>query len=176
MATYEPIMDALLALLRAQCGDTFNYYSRRFLMWEQIVQATNSGTSPIRQPALCLFDGIGLGGGRIKYEPRGRGNPGVRTIDRTIVIYARLPRASDSGADSGASGGPDAKTAGGSVFHSLMESVENALNQNDLQQGTGMLGGLVSHCWLEGDGLMLTGETDPDGQGMATMPVRIMVP
>jgi hypothetical protein len=37
------------------------------------------------------------------------------------------------------------------------------------------LGGLVSHCYLKGNGLIMTGEIDPSrGQGMATLPLEIL--
>lgn len=176
-ALYDQIADALLARLQDKCGDLFNYYSRRFLMWEQIAQRTNANDDQVKQPALFLFDGMGLGGGRTRYDPRMRATPSVRTIDKTIVIYARLPRAGESGvSDSGGPPGPDIVTPGGTVFYPLIQSIESALIADDLSQGTLMLGGLVTHCWLEGDGFVITGETDPDGQGMATLPVRIMIP
>lgn len=177
-ALYDTVSDALLARLVAQCGDTFSYYSRRFLLWEQVVQMTNANQPVIRQPALFLFDGVGLGGGKTRYDPRQRATPTVRTLDKTIVIYARLPRAGpDSGTpDTGFPGGYDYATPGGTVFYPLIQSIETALIADDLSQGTLMLGGLVTHCWLEGDGVVITGETDPDGQGMATLPVRIMIP
>lgn len=176
-ALYDQVSDALLARLQTQCGESFLYYSRRFLMWEQVAQMTNANQNPLRQPALFLFDGMGLGGGKTRYDPRMRATPTVRTMDKTIVIYARLPRAGESGgSDTGVPAGPDIVTPGGTVFYPLIQAVESALIADDLSQGTLMLGGLVTHCWLEGDGFVITGETDPDGQGMATLPVRIMIP
>ena len=166
MSTYEPIMTALLALLQAKCGGTFQTYKRRFVMWEQLAQQVPA----IAQPALFLFDGVGLGGGRIKYAQKQRGLPPRRTLLRTIVLYAQIP-------GGGTPGGPDATTPGGTVLGPLAESVEAALaTVDDPVQGTLTLGGLVSHCWIEGDGHWVVGDIDPNGQGMVTIPVNIMVP
>ena len=166
----DTIMDALLAFLEAQCGTTFKYYSRRFITWEQMLQNITAGKPTIRQPALLLFDGVGLGGGTDKFEPRGRASPGVVTLSKTIVIYATLP-------GGGSSAGPSGTVPGGEVFNPLIESVENALAQHDsASQNCLTLGGLVSHCWLEGNGMMMTGELDEvAGQGMQTLPVKIMM-
>lgn len=166
--TYDPIMDALLALIQASCGSLFLTYSRRFLMWEDLINSINNGQAPA-QPALYLYDGPGLGGGTIHYENRGRG-PAKRTLTRTLVIYAQIP-------GGGSPGGRDATTPGGSVFYPLLEAIEAALEQSPSNSfGTQTLGGLVTHCWIEGDGIIVTGEIDPNGQGMATIPVNIVIP
>lgn len=169
----DAIMDALLAYLQAQCGDTFKSYSRRFLTWEQMVQdaqATGQRRPAVKQPALFLFDGVGLGGGTDTFQPRGRGSPGTVVLGKTIVIYARLP-------GGGTSQGPDGLTPGGVVFNPLIEAVEDAMAQSDSpSQGTLTLGNLVSHVWLEGAGMMMTGELDEtDGQGMLTLPISILM-
>lgn len=161
-------MGALLARLQAVCGSTFKTYTRRFTMWEQLVQLLNAG-SPFLQPALMLMDSVGLGGGVDTWSQRGRGSPKVVTLSRTICIYATLP-----GGDT--TSGQDGVTPGGSVFHPLIEAVESAFDPDDQSQNALTLGGLVSHCWLEGDGYMMTGEIDVErGQGMQTMPVKIML-
>lgn len=165
---YDPIMDALLALLQTSCGSIFQTYSRRFLMWEALVNSINNNAAPAF-PALYLYDGPGLGGGTIKYENRGRG-PAKRTLTRTIVIYGQIP-------GGGSPGGIDATTPGGTVFYPLLEAVEAALEQSPSSSfGTQTLGGLVTHCWVEGDGIIVTGEIDPSGLGMATIPVNIVIP
>jgi hypothetical protein len=167
VSVYEPIMAALLALLQTKCGATFGYYSRRFITWENLIQNVQTGSSPISQPALFLYDGIGFGGGRTKYEQRGRGRPPVRILLRTIVVYARIP-------GGGTAQGPDALTPGGSVFAPLAESIETALLPDS--EGALTLGGLVSHCWIDGESHWVVGDIDPGGQGMLTMPVQIMLP
>lgn len=169
MATYEPIMNALLGLLEGSLvPGTFRYASRRFVTWEALIASIQSGVSPFPQPALLLYDGVGFGGGMVRFEQRGRGRPKVRVVSRTIVVYAQLPGGNTPS-------GPDNFTPGGSVFHPLLEAIEAVFDASD-SEGALTLGGLVSHAWIEGSSHMLTGDVDPSGQGMMTIPVSIMIP
>ena len=172
---YEPIMVALLTLLQNGTSGVFSTYQRGIVMLEQLAQA-KVNNQPLRQPALFLYDGVGFGEGKIKYEQRGRSRPPVRIIERTIVLYAKAPVT--AGQTDGSVGGPIAgvTATGGPVFHPLIEAVEAVFQQTD-SQGALTLGNLVSHCWLEGEGVLIPTEIDPvNGQGMATLPVKIMVP
>lgn len=165
--TREQVMNRILADLHDFCGTAFRTYSRRFMTWEDVVQSYTNGV-PLNQPALFLYDGVGFGGGVDSFDPgAGFGTPTVVTLMRTIVIYATLP-------GGGSPQGPDGTTPGGSVLHPLIELVMQALAQNDPSIGTNTLGGLVSHCWIKGDTLLVTGEIDlTQGQGMATIPLEI---
>jgi hypothetical protein len=179
MAIYEPIMTALLAYLKANiAANTFNTFQRGIVMWDELSRVQNN-LPVMRQPALFLYDGVGFGGGKTKYEQRGRGTPPVRIMDRTIVIYARMPN--PGGLPGGGLGGEAVQNfmtaSGAAVLHPLIEAVETAIGTSDTaSQGTLTLSGLVSHCWLEGDGMVLSPDIDENGQGMATLPIRIMVP
>ena len=167
---YTPIMNALLALLQAQCGDTFKTYSRRLVTWEQLLQYNQSGDTLIKQPALYLFDGvITAESGIIDYERTSLSVPPKRELYRSIVIYAQLPNKPNAA-------GADATTPGGDVFYPLIEAVEAAMEPGVEPQGALTLGGLVFHCWIEGKQYMFTGDIDPEGQGMAIIPVKIMLP
>lgn len=167
---YTPIMEALLARLQTKCGTLFATYSRRFVMWEQMAQMTNAGNAP-PQPALYLFDGVMMtGGGRITYERTAKSVPNKRLIERQIVIYAQIT-------GGGTPTGPDATMPGGDVFYPLQEAIEAAIDPDPSDSfGAQTLGRLVDHCWIQGDGYMFTGDIDPNGQGMLTIPVRILVP
>lgn len=173
MSTYEPIMNALLAFLQANClvtnGGPFNTIQRRFITWENLVQSIQSGNSPLLQPAMIVYGGVGFGGGSVKFDPRGRGTPGVRTLSRTLVIYALAP-------GGGTPAGPDGTTPGDTVLAPLLESVEKAFDAATDSEGAVTLGRTVSHCWIEGDSHWLTPDIDPGGQGMLTIPVKIMIP
>lgn len=163
--TYDTIMDALLATLRTQCGDTFSTYSRFFRAWEDVFKDN------VQMPALYLYDGMGFGGGRITFQERGRGLPPVRTMHRTIVVYARYPYSQNPQ-------GSAPKSPGGPVLHPLVASIEAAFAYQD-RPSVGpylTLGGLVSHCWIEGDVMTVTPDIDPEGRGMLTVPVMIMIP
>lgn len=169
-STYEPIMNALLALLQAQLQPApFRYISRRFVTWEGLLQDIQSGLTPFPQPALLFYDGVGFGGGKTRYEERGRGRPTVRVISRTIVCYAQLPGGNTPS-------GVDRTTPGGSVFAPLVEAIEGVFQTRDGDGAALTLGGLVSHAWIEGDSHWLTGDIDPTGQGMFTIPINFMVP
>ena len=169
-STYVPIMNALLALIQSQCGDAFKTYSRRLVTWEDMAQKIANGQAPA-QPALYLFDGVMMtGGGRINFERTATAVPDKRLMEKTIVIYAQLP-------GSGTAGGPDSTTPGGDVLYPLMESVADAINFAPAAiMGAQTLGGLVAHCWIQGDSYMFSPDIDPGGQGMATIPVRILIP
>src|SRR5215831_5496603 len=164
----EQIMNALFALLKTQCGTAFTTYSRRFKMWDDVVQSYQTG-QPLLQPALFLYDGVGFGGGSDTFERPARGTPAKVIMHRSIVVYAQMPGGATPY-------GADATTAGGAVFHPLLETVIAALAPDSPEEGTLTLGGLVSHCWIEGESFIMTGEIDPvNAQGMLTVPVHIMM-
>ena len=168
-STYEPIMNALFAKLQSELVPTpFTYASRRLLMWEELIQSIQSGVAPILQPSFFLYDGMGFGGGRTEFKRSGRRTEPIRVLHRTIVIYARFP-----GADTPS--GADTTTAGGTIFAPLSEAVEGVLQETD-REGVQTLGGLVSHVWIEGDSHWVTPDIVPQGQGMLTIPVQIMIP
>jgi hypothetical protein len=170
--TYKQIMDALLALLQANCGSTFRTYSRRLVMWEQLSQQiANTGTTQLKQPALYLFDGVIIPeSGVITYERTLRAVPNKREIQRAIVIYAQMPGGTEPG-------GVDLTTPGGDVLFPLIEAVENAIEPSISDpNGAQTLGGLVYHCWIQGKGYTFTGDIDANGQGMAILPIKILIP
>lgn len=177
--TREQIMNALLAQLQSLCGTTFQYYSRKFIPYQDLVaMLTNPAGDPaqaIRFPALFVYDGVGFGGGRDTWVQGNRGSPSKRTLYRTIVIYAWRP-------GGGTPTGPDA-SAGMSTLSPLVEAVENAIDPEphnrsgmDMAVGATTFGGLVTYCWIEGDGHYIPGDIDPSGLAMATIPVKILVP
>lgn len=172
MALYQPIVDALMDLLEDECGTTFKYYNRKMVTWEalqQMFQGGNDSAQKFLQPALLLYDGPGMGGGMVTYVQAGR-TPGNRTKKVTLVIYAQTP-------GGGTPGGPGFDIPGTDIFYPLIEAVEAALEPDPSDSfGTVSLGGLVRHCWIEGDGVLIPGDIDPNGQGMATLPVSILIP
>lgn len=167
--TYEPAMNALLTLLQAQLTPgVFRTMTRRYIPWETLLSDLQVGNQPFPQPALILYDGIGFGGGKTRFEQRGRGRPPVRIVSRTIIVYAQLPGGNTPG-------GTDHDTPAGSVFAPLSEAIEGVFQSVD-SEGALTLGGLVSHCWIEGDSHWLTGDIDPFGQGLMTIPIQMMIP
>lgn len=138
-------------------------------MWEQLDQTLNG--QKIVQPALFLFDGMIVPeSGIINYERTVRKVPNKREIQRAIVIYAKIP-------GGGTPGGVDLTTPGGDVLYPLIEAVEASLDVSPSDPfGSVTLGGLVSHVWMQGKGYTFAGDIDPNGQGMAILPVKILIP
>ena len=77
----------------------------------------------------------------------------------------------------GASNGP-----GASYFYPLIEAVENAMDPEpnlagfDSVAGSMTLNGIITVAWLEGSAEIVPGDIDPVGLGMATVPLRIVIP
>lgn len=84
-----------------------------------------------------------------------RGLPAKVTIKAEIWIYTKV--------------GPD--DVPGSSINGLVDAVEAAL-QPATGAETQTLGGLVSHCWIEGEIMMDPG--DIDGQAKAIIPIKIL--
>lgn len=70
----------------------------------------------------------------------------------------------------------DATTTGGTQFAQIITSLETALAPagGDIFTKRNTLGGLASHCFIEGQVAMDTG--DLDGDGVAIIPISILVP
>lgn len=168
-------MTALLAHVQAQCGTLFKTYSRRFVMWDDLVnmlaQNAPQGTGlPPDFPALFVYDGIGFGGGVNTWRQTGDAKPPVRTFTVTLVAYARKTNA-------GTPEGADNQQIGMTILTPLVAAVEAAFQYVDAPSfGTLTLGGLVRRAWLEGDGHSVPGDIDPSGLAMQTFPVKIMLP
>ena len=105
------------------------------------------------QPALVLFSPME------NTNQGGLGSPPRRTWHFSIIVYFRVPR----------------NDAGETVMNPLLEAVEAALESGPSFPAI-TLGGLVSHCWLEGDTVKESGDTDADGQGGFVVPGKILVP
>ena len=177
-STYESIMAALLSWLEAQIpANTFASFARGLKPWQELSRVVN-GNLVVRQPALFLFDGVGLGGGKTKYTQKGRATPVIRTLSRTIVIYNRTPVAGNlPGGFTGGLAVQSTTTSQAANLHPLIEAVETAIGTpDDPQRGTLTLGGLVGYCRIEGEGILVSPDIDENGQGMATLPLEIEIP
>lgn len=172
MITREQIMNALLARIQLICGANFATYSRRFQTYVDLVSMISTSSADLPAfPALYLYDGIGFGeGGKDHWDRSSKiGAPSIRTLNRTIVYYAIKPGGfTPSGAD--------VTQAGAIQLNPLIEVVESAFVVDDFTRNMMTLGGLVQHCWIEGDGEMIPGDIDPTGLMMQTLPVRILIP
>lgn len=88
-------------------------------------------------------------------HPASTDGTGVR-IEAEIFIYM----------DSTGQGVPD------SMMNPFIDGIANALAPNQLT-GLQTLGGLVQHCWIEGKIMQDSG--DMDGDGVAVIPVKMLI-
>lgn len=175
--TREQVMGALIARIQAVCTTAFKTYSRKFFFYDELVAllAANAPGGVLPDfPLICIYDGIGFGGGVNTWTPR-RGVPVTRDFSVTLVIYARKDF-------SGTPQGADYTQVGMSILTPLIEQVEAAMQPDDPSLNTltlvSQLGQInkVAHCWLEGAGHSIPGDTDEQGIAMQTIPVRILLP
>lgn len=159
MVTRETVMQALFALVSGAAD--FQTKSRNIKLTPD-----NTPEIPVLQPAIFMLEDaehtvIG-----------GRGQPAKRTWNVHLFIYAKIP-------DGLTPGIPDGVTPGASVINPLIDAIEIALAPSsgiDKAMNVQTLGGLVSHCWIEGETIKVPGDRNPDGQCYAAIPLKILVP
>lgn len=144
----EEVWLAVFALLKTIGPIMFNTYDRRILPAPEY--------APKIQPALLLCE---LG------DDVQRQQALAKQIWHGIIVgYARKPDNNKA-------------LAGITIINPMIDAVMNILNPDislgSLQQ---TLGGLVSECWVEGEIIKNTGDTDEDGQAKFSIPIRILVP
>lgn len=129
-------------------------------------QALTAGTFPTSGRKLQLwtkisdFPALFVHATGTHYPPREiRGLPPKRVIHAEIWVYT------DAGKNPEAN--PEA------VLNGMIDAIEAALAPN-LLSGVQTLGGLVHHCWIEGEVEQYPGILD--GIAKAIIPVRILVP
>jgi hypothetical protein len=147
MIDREAIYNALLALLQA--SGVFVTCSRKPMSPDQLL--------PGLQPALLLEET----GERA--EPRPRGLPTKWTLNVDLGIYYYF----DSQPETPGVYDPSPSTA----LNTLIGAVETALAP-DPATGVQTLGGLVSHCWVEGE--VIKSPAYLQAQGAAIVPVKIL--
>lgn len=151
---FEPIWVALFALLQAKIpSGTFVTMSRQ--------HTQPPGLLDQMQPALFLVDV------RETYSPRPKGLPTKVTLNGYIIIYfqAPMPLLDAIGEET---------VVGSTMLNALLLAVRTALQPDDVMTGTLTLGGLVDHCWIEGDADKDTGIYTQ--QGAAIVPIKMLVP
>ncbi len=149
----EPIWAALFALLQAKLAASYVTMSRRHTRPPALVAD--------QQPALFLVQA------RRTFTPRPPGVPVKLTLSGFVILYFQCPA---PGLDP-----VGAETVlGATTLNQLADGVAAAFAPDDTLTGKLTLGGLVTHCWLEGDA-----DEDPGiytQQGAAILPVKILVP
>lgn len=112
------------------------------------------------QPAMFLVSGRPGGGNH--YPPRPPTILPKITLEPEIWIYSNA--------------GSDPDLAPDSALNSILDAIDAALQPTgrDKVLGRLTLGGLVEHCWIEGEVEIFAGYLGP--QALAIVPVRAMVP
>lgn len=154
MTTYvtrEQCMQALFnLLLPLKENGYFNTMSRRL----KLFSAVPGG----EQPALYLYE---------KDETHKRAEtitPAIRQLEADIIIYINV--------------GKDTATVPATLMNNLIDLIDpnsgGVLKPDNPQANRQTLGGLVWDCWIEGNVQKVPG--DLDGQGMAVLKVKILIP
>lgn len=105
-----------------------------------------------QQPALFLVE---------HHEETSSQNPGMNSRDimnAMIWIYASAPEG----------------TVGGTILNNLLDAVDNALSPTDISVNMNTLGGLISRMYI--DGPLMKDPGDLDGQALAVIPVKLLIP
>lgn len=150
----EACWAALFALLQAKLAGM-----GIVTMGRQHVQPPS--LSPEQQPALFVVQT------RESRAPMPPGLPVKLCLDGFLILYLQVPTSLDQIV------GQETSLAATQI-NVLLKAIDDALQPDNLVTGKQTLGGLVTHCWLEGDVDM-----DPgifSSQGAAILPVKMLVP
>lgn len=123
----------------------FRTKSRRLKLWTDV--------NPTEKPALFVAQ---RGESYVRHS---EAVPQKVTLKAEIYIYTNA--------------GKDPNVVPATELNNLVDAIDKALAPSPAT-GVQTLGGLVSHCWIEGD--VMTDPGDLDGDGLAIIPVRILVP
>ncbi len=152
----EAIFSALFARVSAATitvnggsAPAFITASRRIKLWTDV--------QPSQQPALFQTEHSEM------VAPKPRGLPQKITLEAMLYIY------SASGTNSG--------DVPATTVNNLIDAVSNTLQPQtpqEIGQNVCTLGGLAAHCWIEGR--IFKDPGDLDGQALAMIPVKILIP
>lgn len=129
----------------ASSSASFVTRSRRLRLW--------SSVPPGDKPALFLSER----GEHVAHASE--------AVPETVTLHAEFYIYTDAAQDQTATPA--------STLNALLDALDTALRPDALT-GKQTLGGLVSHCWIEGR--ILKDPGDLDGSGIAVVPVKILVP
>ena len=149
MTSRRQVADALLKLI----DGVYQWNqkpSRRLMMWAD-VDASLRPCAFLRKPHE----------GFKKQSPT---VPVVRTLEFMLYVYVNA-KPVDQGS-----------TAGADQIDDILDALESALQPSGpgVSDNRQTLGGIVFHCWIEGDVPIDAG--DLDGDGVTLVPIRVMMP
>lgn len=146
--TREEIAEAVVSLLQG-AYQWQQPVSRRFVLWNKV--------DPALRPAAFLV------------ESGERYNPQSETFRRRELTFKLYIYISAQPID-------DTTSTGGMQFNEILDAIDAALapSGSDRLKGRNTLGNLVSHCFINGQVLLDPG--DLDGDGVAVVPISVLVP
>lgn len=149
----EAIWAALFAYFEAQLGSKFRSMGRKHVKPPELTAAD--------QPAFFQV--------AVKEVHAPQGHPGAPTrleLRGLLILYVfdESPE-EDIGAE---------ELLAETTLNGLLKAIDAALVPDDLVTGKFTLGGLVTHCWIEGLSDLSMGVFGP--QAAAILPIRILVP
>lgn len=149
----EAIWAALFALLQAKVGASYVTFGRHHVQPPTLPEEL--------QPALFLVQM------RETRAPRPVGTPVKLTLSGYIILYVQTPAPllDEIGSET---------VLGATLLNTMFQGIDDALQPDDPTTGKLTLGGLVSHCWIEGDVDMDPGIYTQ--QGAAIIPIKMLVP
>lgn len=148
----EEIWAALFEWLKAKVGAQFVSIGRK--------HKAPPDLSLAEQPALFVI--------QVKetHLPKPPGTPTKLILHGFLIVYLQLP-------DIQAEVGYEEELAA-TKMNAIYRALDDAFQPDDLRSGKFTLGGLVTHCWIEGDTDQDPGILGP--QAAAILPVHILVP
>lgn len=157
LAQYQPIdreaiWAALFAWLQAQLGASFTSMGRKHVPPPDLTIAD--------QPALFQ-----VAAKETRQPQKIAGTPGKLVLHGFLILYCFGPVVNeDIGQEA---------LLGETLLNTLLAAVDAALVPDDLGTGKFTLGGLVTHCWIEGEAELDPGIFGP--QAAAILPLHILV-
>lgn len=118
----------------------------RLVSWDNI--------SPSNQPAICLAR---MQDRRIQQPPQGLKSKLFMYYAAVVYVYTA-----------------DLSITPSEQLDTCLDAIDRALQPDDLNRNVFTLGGLVYRCWVEGTTDIAPG--DEDHQGMAVVPIVVLVP
>lgn len=125
----------------------FKTVSRKFKLWTEMTSE--------EKPALFVLDHE-----EDYARPYKRGIPPTVTIDCVVIVYFDTR---------------DPNKIPAVQLDYFLDAIDSALSMPPGENAQ-TLGGLVSHCWIEGRVTKVPGDVDKDGTGLLLVPVKILIP
>jgi hypothetical protein len=125
----EPIWAGLFAHFQAALSSQFMSMGRRHIAPPELAYA--------QQPAFFLVQM------KERHEPKPRGVPTRLILQGFIILYVPAPVANENIGEE--------TVLAATQLNAMYKAIDEALLPDDQGTGSFTIGGLVSHCWIDGD-------------------------